>query len=152
MKRVLFLLLSLSLISLSCELTTNDGPVTVPIDPGIPGVSFTVDTTYMVASPAMLVAKGIVSNNGPASISSPWYVKCTFFADTGRTVVLGTNDTRIGVPLSGGQAAYWMITLSNSNVDVRRFPNFTVGGFTATYDQLSDQVYTTPHGDYFSSP
>ncbi len=125
----------LSLLSLSCEVTTNDGPVFVADNSGIPNVSFTIDTTYMVGNPAMLVARGIAKNEGPGNVTSPWYVQGIFFADSSGTVVLGTDAAQIGVPLSPGQGAYWMLSLSSTNVDVRRFPNFTVGGFIATYEQ-----------------
>lgn len=133
MKSVLALSALLSIVSFSCEVTTNEGVVNPQMDSQIGNVSFTLDTTYMVSSPGMLVAKGTAKNNGTETISSPWYVECSFYTDSTLTVVLGDGDDQIGVPLSQGQSAYWMISLSSANVDVRRFPAFRVGSFRATY-------------------
>jgi hypothetical protein len=133
MKSTLLVPLILSIVLASCEVTMHDGQVGPPSGSGIADVSFTVDTTYMLASPAMLVAKGTAKNGGTENINSPWYAECNFYTDSTMTVILGNNDTQIGVPLSPGQSAYWMITLTSSNVDVRRFPNFKVGDFRAVY-------------------
>ena len=56
-----------------------------------------------------------------------------FYADSTMSTILGNNDAQIGVPLSPGQSAFRMITLSSTNVDVRRFPNFKVGDFSVVY-------------------
>ncbi len=123
----------LSLALVSCEVTMHDSPVGPPPGTGIAGVSFTVDTTYMLVNPATLVAKGTVKNTGTGNISSPWYVTCFFYSDSTMSAILGNNDNQIGVPLSPGQSTFWMITLSSTNVDVRRFPDFKVGDFSAVY-------------------
>jgi hypothetical protein len=133
MKSTLLLPAILSLALVSCEVTMHDSPVGPPPGTGIAGVSFTVDTTYMLASAATLVAEGRVKNTGTGNISSPWYVECFFYADSTMSTILGNNDAQIGVPLSPGQSAFRMITLSSTNVDVRRFPNFKVGDFSAVY-------------------
>ena len=122
-----------STILVSCEVTTHDGPVGPPAGNGIDNVSFVVDTTYLLASPAMLVAKGVVKNTGTGNINSPCYVDCYFYTDSTTSVTLGSNDEKSGVPLSPGQSAFWMITLSSPNVDARRFPNFAVSNFGALY-------------------
>ena len=111
----------------------HDAYVVQPTEPGLQNVVFTVDTTYMLSSPGTLVAQGLATNNGAGTISSPWYVECTFYTDTTSRIVLGNNDYQVGVPLSPGESVYWRIELSSSNVDVRRFPNFTVGTFRAYY-------------------
>lgn len=133
MKRMFALLAVFSLVSISCEVTTNDGTADQPGDTDIKNVSFTIDTTYMLSSPGMLVARGLATNNGPGTVSSPWWIECQFYTDSTMLVKLGGNDDQISVPLSPGQSAYWMITLTSSNVDVRRFPDFKVGDFRATY-------------------
>jgi hypothetical protein len=133
MNRMFALVASLSFAFVACEVTTNDGTVEQYTDTGIKNVSFTVDTTYMVASPGMLVARGLAKNGGTATITSPWRVECQFYTDSTLLVKLGVNSTGIGVPLSPGQSAYWMISFASSNVDVRRFPGFKVADFKATY-------------------
>ena len=131
MKSTLFVPLILSIVLVSCEVTMHDGPVGPPPGSGIADVSFTVDTTYMLASQATLVARGTVENTGTGNISSPWHVECHFYADSTMSVILGNNGGQIGVPLSPGQSTYWMITLTSTNLDVRHFPNFKVGDFRA---------------------
>ena len=133
MRSVHFLPAILSVTLLSCEVTMHDGPVGPPQGTGIADASFVVDTTYMLASPAMLVAKGTVKNTGTGNFSSPWYVECYFYADSAMSAILGNNSEQIGVPLSPGQSTYWMITLTSTNLDVRHFPNFKVGDFRAVY-------------------
>ncbi len=141
MKGMLALSAIFSFIFISCEVTANDGPVSVDLPAGtdINNVSFTVDTTYMIASPGMLVARGLATNDGSSTISSPWYVECQFYTDSTLLVKLGGNSCPIGVPLSPGQSVIWKIDFSSSNVDVRRFPAFMVSDFKATYENIFPQ-------------
>ncbi len=140
MKGVLALSAIFSFILISCEVAANDGPVSVdqPADSGIgdvgiSNVTFTVDTTYMVASPWILVARGLAKNAGSGTISSPWYVECQLYTDSTFLIKLGGNYNQIGVPLSPGQSVYWSIIFSSSNVDVRRFPDFKISDMRALY-------------------
>ena len=138
MKGMLALSAVFSLVIASCEVTVHDGVVDQSGDSGtgdggISNVTFSIDTTYMVASPGMLVARGLAKNAGTVTISSPWYVECQFYTDSTLLVKLGGNDTQIGVPLSPGQSVYWAISFSSGNVDVRRFPDFTVSDMRALY-------------------
>ncbi|HQT92329.1 MAG TPA: hypothetical protein PL001_09925 [Candidatus Kryptobacter bacterium] len=138
MKGMLALSAVFSLVMVSCEVTAHDGMVDQPADygtgdAGISNVVFTVDTTYMVASPGMLVARGQAKNTGSGTISSPWYVECQFYTDSTLLIKLGVNDTQIGVPLSPGESVYWAISFSSGNVDVRRFPDFRVSDMRALY-------------------
>lgn len=133
MKRVFGLPVVLSLVLAACEVTVHDASIVQPTQPGIQNVVFTVDTTYMLSSPGTLVAQGLATNSGTGAISAPWYVECTFYTDTTLSIVLGSNDYQVGVPLSPGESVYWRIEFSSSNVDVRRFPNFTVSTFRAYY-------------------
>lgn len=138
MKGMLALSAVFSLVMVSCEVTVHDGMGDQPADSGtgdagISNVTFTVDTTYMVASPGMLVARGLAKNDGSTTISSPWYVECQFYTDSTLLIKLGVNDTQIGVPLSPGQSVYWAISFSSGNVDVRRFPDFRVSDMRALY-------------------
>ena len=135
MKGMLALSAMFSFIFISCEVTANDGPVSVdqPAGTDINNVSFTVDTTYMIASPGMLVARGLATNDGSSTISSPWYVECQFYTDSTLLVKLGGNSCPIGVPLSPGQSTFWTIYFSTTSVDVRQFPNFRIGDLRAIY-------------------
>ena len=138
MKGMVALSAVFSLVMVSCEVTVHDGMGDQPTDSGtgdagISNVTFSVDTTYMVASPAMLVARGLAKNNGSTTISSPWYIECQFYTDSTLLIKLGVNSTQIGVPLSPGQSVYWAISLSSGNVDVRRFPDFRVSDMRALY-------------------
>lgn len=132
-KRILAMTGAFSLFVISCEVTSNEGVVVKPGVTQIGNVTFTVDTTYMLASPGTLVASGTARNDGSGTISSPWYVQCSFFSDSTESVVLGSGNAQIGVPLSPGQSAYWTIRFSSDNVDVRGFPEFCVDDFRATY-------------------
>lgn len=132
-KGILALSAVLSSIVMSCEVTVNDGMHYQRADAGIQKISFIVDTTYMLVSPGRLVACGLATNDGPGMVSSPWWVECQFYTDSTFTVVLGKSGAQIGVPLSPGQSAYWTISFSSGNVDVRRFPDFAVGDFKAVY-------------------
>jgi hypothetical protein len=138
MKGILALFAVLSLVMVSCEVTVHDGMIDQSAgsgtgDGGISNVTFSVDTTYMLASPGMLVARGLAKNSGSETISSPWYVECQFYTDSTLLIKLGVNDTQIGVPLSPGQSVYWTISFSSGNVDVRRFPDFRVSDMRALY-------------------
>ncbi len=133
MKGMLVLSAVFSIVMVSCEVTVHDGGIDQSGGAGISNVIFTVDTTYMVSSPAMLVARGMARNDGSSTITSPWWVECQFYTDSTLLVKLGASDFQIGVPLSPGQSTYWMINLYSSNVDVRRFPDFKVSDFRALY-------------------
>ena len=124
--------LLLSLLLASCD-AHKESVVGSSGDTQIPSVTFTVDTTYVVASPAQLVARGKAKNQGSTAISSPWYVEAQFYADSTYRTKLGGNYTQIGVPLSHGQETFWTIVFSSGNVDVRQYPNFRVGDIRAIY-------------------
>ncbi|MCX6149260.1 MAG: hypothetical protein NTX22_01905 [Ignavibacteriales bacterium] len=111
----------------------NDAVVGSNSDRQISSLSFIVDTTYLDGSSKRLVAKGIVQNNTNSTVSSPWYVEAQFFTDTAQKTKLGGNNTQIGVPLSKGQSTFWTIEFYSSNVDVTKYPNFSVGELRGIY-------------------
>lgn len=132
MRLILFsIFISVSLMLVSCE----EGETTVGSnqDTLIPNLSFTVDTTYLDSPNSKLVAKGVVSNNGNAQVTSPWYIECQFYANSTRTTKLGGNYTQIGVPLSNGQSTFWTITYSSTNVNVNDYPDFAISDLRGIY-------------------
>jgi hypothetical protein len=132
MKRCIFLIAIIAaLYFTACN--ANDTVVGSNNDRQISNLSFTVDTTYLNGSSNMLVAKGLVQNNGNSTISSPWYVEAQFFTDATLKTKLGGSNTQIGVPLSKGQSTFWTIDFSSSNVDVTKYPNFSVGELRGIY-------------------
>ena len=120
------------LIFASCQLP-NETVVGSNQDTEIKNTAFQVDTTYVQTSPAGMVARGKVKNQGTTTISSPWYVEAQFYTDSTYQTKLGGNDTQIGVPLSPGQQTFWTISFSSSNVDVRLYPKFRVREIRAIY-------------------
>ena len=122
---IIFAAIGLSLFFISC--TEGSDPVVGSTgDTTIPNLSFTIDTTY-------LVAKGSVKNNGSAQVTSPWYVECQFYTSPSKTTKLGGNYMQIGVPLSNGQSTLWTINYSSTNVNVNDYPNFAVGDLRGIY-------------------
>lgn len=117
----------------ACELPQDESVVGSSGDTVINGVVFTVDTTYLEASPARLVARGRVSNGGSANITPPWQIEAQFYADSTFRTKLGGNYTTINVPISRNQETFWTITFSSGNVDVRLYPNFRVRDLRAIY-------------------
>jgi hypothetical protein len=118
----------------ACNMPTGtEATVGESRDTPIPNVAFTVDTTYISDNPVAMVARGRANNTGTATISTGWYIEAQFYTDASKRTTLGGNNTRIGVPLSPGQETLWTIKFASSNVDVRQYPNFTVGDLRAIY-------------------
>ena len=112
-------------LSYNCETgTVGESTVGSPSDTEIGRMAFFVDTTYVSGS--SLYAKGRVQNTGSNNVAPPWYVEAQFYTDATYSTKLGGNSTSISVPLSPGQATFWTISFSSSNVDVRKYPGFTV--------------------------
>ena len=133
MKQI-FLVVAASFMLAACQMSTgNETTVGSGSDTAIPGVVFTVDTTYITNNPAAMVARGRARNAGTATIATGWYVEAQFYTDAARTTKLGGNNTTIGVPLAPGQETFWTISFSSSNVDVRQYPSFAVGDMRAIY-------------------
>ncbi len=104
-------------------------------DTQIPNTTLTIDTTYI--SYGLLYAKGKVYNNGTAQITPPWYVECQFYTDSTFTIKLGGNYTEIYVPLDPGQATFWTVSFSSTNVAVQNYPHFKVKDQRAIYKKTS---------------
>jgi hypothetical protein len=102
-------------------------------DTAIPSVAFTVDTTYISNNPVAMVARGRATNTGTTTVSTGWYIEAQFYTDASKRTSLGGNNTKIGVPLPPGQETVWTIKFASSNVDVRQYPDFTVGDLRAIY-------------------
>jgi hypothetical protein len=117
----------------ACDLAQEESAVGSGADTQINNVVFTVDTTYLEASPMRLVARGRAGNTGTATITAPWYVEGQFYADSTFRTKLGGNYTTINVPLSRNQETFWTITFSSGNVDVRLYPYFRVRDLRAIY-------------------
>jgi hypothetical protein len=133
MKQI-FLTVVVMLSLAACNMPTgNEATVGESRDTTIPNVVFTVDTAYITNNPAAMVARGRARNMGTATISTGWYIEAQFYTDASKRTKLGGNYTRIGVPLSTDQETMWTITFASSNVDVRQYPNFTVGDLRAIY-------------------
>ena len=132
MKPILvFISVLTAILIISCDST--ESTVGSNEDTVIPNLFFTVDTTYLDTANNRLVAKGTVKNNGGSQVTSPWYVEAQFYTNASRSTKLGGNYTEIGVPLSTGQSTFWTINYSSQNVDVRDYPNFTVGDLRGIY-------------------
>ncbi len=132
MKTACILLAALLFLASSCE-QTGDTVVGSPEDTTIPGLRFTIDTTYLDVSGNRLIASGGVANQGSYMISSPWYVEGQFYTDGGLTTKLGGNYAQIKVPLSPGQSTFWTIYFSSSNVDVKKYPGFRIANLRGIY-------------------
>ena len=128
---LVFLTVFIATLIISCDST--EPTVGSNEDTVIPNLFFTVDTTYLDTANNRLVAKGTVKNNGSSQVTSPWYVEAQFYTNASRSTKLGGNYTEIGVPLSTGQSTFWTINYSSQNVDVRDYPNFTVGDLRGIY-------------------
>lgn len=117
-------------LSYNCE-PIEETTVGSPSDTQITRMAFYVDTTYVSGS--SLYTRGRVQNNGSNNIYPTWYVEAQFYTDETYTTKLGGNSTSISVPLSPGQATFWTIGFSSANVDVRKYPGFTVKDLRAVY-------------------
>ena len=135
MKKTLYppILLSLAMllfVSCGCE-SVAESNVGSPSDTEITRMAFFVDTTYVNGS--SLYARGRVQNNGSNGVNPPWYVEAQFYTDATYATKLGGNNTSISVPLGPGQVTFWTINFTSSNVDVRKYPGFTVKDLRAIY-------------------
>jgi hypothetical protein len=129
---ILAVVFALSLVA--CDMpTAYQTMVGQSQDTAIPNVAFTVDTTYISSNPVAMVARGRASNTGTSTISTGWYIEAQFYTDASKRTSLGGNNTKIGVPLPPGQEAVWTIKFASSSVDVRQYPDFTVGDLRAIY-------------------
>ena len=126
---ILPLVLSLFL-TYGCQ-QAGESTVGSPADTEISRMTFTLDTTYISGS--SLYARGRVQNSSPNTITPTWYVEAQFYTDATYSTKLGGNSTAISVPLSPGQSTFWTISFSSSNVDVRKYPSFTVSDLRAIY-------------------
>lgn len=96
----LFLVILSSLL-ISCN-EAGDTVVGSTHDTQIINLSFNVDTTYLEASKNRLVAKGRVTNNGNAQVTSPWYVEGQFYTDATYKTKLGGSSTQSVSPYREG--------------------------------------------------
>lgn len=134
MKRTLVFSAIMSIALAACETPTgNETTVGSTQNTTIANLQFTVDTTYIINNPADMVAQGSVMNAGPYTVATGWLIECQFYTDASRRIKLGGNNTTIGVPLGPGQSTFWKIAFSSSNVDVRQYPNFSVGDLRGIY-------------------
>ncbi len=117
-------------LSYNCD-SVGESTVGSPSDMEISRMAFFVDTTYLSGS--SLYARGRVQNTGSNNVSPTWYVEAQFYTDASYMTKLGGNSTSISVPLSPGQATFWTISFSSSNVDVRKYSGFTVKDLRAIY-------------------
>jgi len=133
MNKLLWLpLLCAVLTNYACDQATlGESTVGSPADTEITRMAFFVDTTYINGS--YLYAKGRVQNNGSNNINPTWYVEAQFYTDATYSTKLGGNSTTISVPLSPGQSTFWTISFTSTNVDVRKYPGFTVKDLRAIY-------------------
>jgi len=121
------------ILIISCDQTTTEPVVGSTQDTQISNLSFNVDTTYLEASASRIVAKGSVTNNGSAQVTSPWYIEGQFYTDATYKIKLGGNSTQIGVPLSRGQSTFWTIYYTSSNENVNNYPNCRIGDLRGIY-------------------
>jgi hypothetical protein len=135
MKRASHILLMVPLalvlsVSYNCD-SVGENTVGSPLDTEISRMAFFVDTTYLSGS--SLYARRRVQNTGSNNVSPTWYVEAQFYTDASYMTKLGGNSTSISVPLGPGKATFWTISFSSSNVDVRKYPGFTVKDLRAIY-------------------
>jgi hypothetical protein len=131
-KLMLLPLVLILFVSYKCDpLSAGETTAGSPNDTEITRMAFFVDTTYISGS--SLYAKGRVQNTGFNNVNPTWYVEAQFYTDATFSTKLGGNSTSISVPLGPGQATFWTIIFSSSNVDVRKYPGFTVKDLRAIY-------------------